>query len=87
MANELDENVVNIFRAAQFIELAGTKEQGRVDGLNIFALTTADIIKILEEGIKDLDILPIINEGLDSKPVWINSGWRGTVLDNILVTK
>ncbi|WP_019774607.1 AlwI family type II restriction endonuclease, partial [Streptococcus sobrinus] len=37
VANEVDNNVVNIFRATSFIQLNGTLSDGTVNGLNIFA--------------------------------------------------
>lgn len=44
IANELDSNVINIFRAAQFIQLNGTLDLSKeIDGLNIFSLTTNEL--------------------------------------------
>ena len=75
IANELDTNVLNIFRAMQFVRLQGSLEKGEVKGLNIFALTTLDLIEILKNDIKDNEILSVINRNLMSEPMEINSEW------------
>ncbi|MDG4964955.1 AlwI family type II restriction endonuclease, partial [Lactococcus lactis] len=48
VADELDDNVINIFRATAYIELEGTNVNGKVNGVNIFALTISEIMKMLE---------------------------------------
>lgn len=83
IANELDENVLNIFRGTQFIELSGTLEKGHVKGLNIFAFTTEEFIRLLELGIKDLEIIREINNHLDNKPISITGGWREKIIESI----
>lgn len=83
IANELDDNVLNIFRATQFIQLNGTIEVGSIDGLNIFALTTKEIILLLEKDIKDTYILEIINNNSDNRPIIIENGWRHSIVNKI----
>ncbi|WFQ94662.1 AlwI family type II restriction endonuclease [Mycoplasma feriruminatoris] len=85
IANKLDNNVLNIFRATQFVELNSTnKTQTTVKGLNIFSLTTNELIQILEKEISDIDILKIINENLDKDPVFIKNNWRKRIINKIL---
>lgn len=84
IANELDNNVQNMFRATQFIELNGTIEVGNVSGLNIFALTTDEIILILNQDIKDITILTYINDYLDKSPIKVKNNWRIPIVNKIL---
>lgn len=84
IANDLDTNVLNIFRATQFIELTGTLVEGKVSGLNIFALTTNEVIEILHKEINDIQILKRINESLNAPNNFIKDGWREDVIQSIL---
>lgn len=83
IANELDTNVLNIFRAMQFVKLHGSLEKGEVEGLNIFALTTSDLIEILKRDIRDDEILPVIKKNLMSEPMKINTGWHEPIKQQI----
>ncbi|ACU78720.1 AlwI family type II restriction endonuclease [Mycoplasma mycoides] len=84
IANKLDDNVLNIFRATQFIELNTTnKKRTTIKGLNIFSFTTSELIQLLEKDIFDLDILKIINENLNKNPVFINNKWREQIINQI----
>ncbi|WP_373754312.1 AlwI family type II restriction endonuclease [Neisseria weixii] len=85
IANELDGNVINLFRAVQFIELNGTlSNKESVNGISILALTTTDIIIALKNDLNDEEILSRIKEQRMKKPDWIKSDWyqsaRCTVL-------
>lgn len=83
IANELDNNVLNLFRATQFIQFSGTTETGNINGLNIFALTTKEIIKLLNENKNDRDILNTINDNLNSNPINIENNWRIPIVNKI----
>lgn len=85
VANELDPNVLNIFRAMQFVTLNGTFDSNRnVAGLNIFAFTTKEVVLLLEKRITDDKILDIINENLDQNPCFIKNGWRDSIVRKLL---
>lgn len=83
IANELDNNVLNIFRASKFIQFNGTLNKGTVNGLNIFALTTSEVIKVLENRISDLDLLHIISSHNSSSPLVVKNNWRSAILEDI----
>ena len=84
IANELDNNVLNIFRAMQFIQLNGTLQNSNsVNGLNIFAFTTSEIILLLEREINDLNFLNCINSHLNSYPTNIQNGWRNQIVNEL----
>lgn len=84
IANELDNNVLNIFRATQFIELNGTLETTKtINGLNIFALTTNEVIDMINSNIYDYDILRAINANLSESPEYIKNNWKLPILNSI----
>lgn len=85
IANELDNNVLNVFRAMQFVQLNGSYNAAySINGLNIFALTTKEIICILEQQINDIQILEKINSHSDNSPVIITNGWRDNIISDII---
>lgn len=83
VANELDDNVLNVFRATQFIQFNGTLSSGVVNGLKIFALTTDELITILQKGIRDIDLLNTIANHSDTTPSVIVNNWRRNILDDL----
>lgn len=87
IANELDNNVLNIFRASKFIQFNGTLNSGSVDGLSIFALTTDELIQILISGITDIELLEKIKDSNYSEPTQIVNNWRASIISNILERK
>ncbi|MDE8031848.1 AlwI family type II restriction endonuclease [Streptococcus mutans] len=84
VANEVDNNVVNIFRATSFIQLDGTLTNGSVDGLDIFALTIPEIISILKRNLEEEYLFDKISSCNNSKPHKIMNGWRETIVEKIL---
>ncbi|MDG6146365.1 AlwI family type II restriction endonuclease, partial [Lactococcus formosensis] len=77
IANELDNNVLNVFRGTQFIELNGTQQNnGCLSGLNIFAFTTKEVMNLLKLSKRDTAILAEINSNIDSSPVLVKNSWR-----------
>lgn len=84
IANELDNNVMNVFRAMQFVELNGTTKAGTVDGLNIFSLKTEEVIELLKKKKCGEEVLQIVRDNLDAKPGPIKNHWREPIVDEIL---
>lgn len=85
VANELDSNVVNIFRSMQWVELNGTKSSDkRVDGVDIFALSTAELVAFLEHDIGDTQILQHITSNASKKPEFVKNNWREGIFEHLL---
>ncbi len=84
IANELDNNVLNIFRASQFVEFNGTLNSGTVQGISIFALTTFEIIAILEKKITDVEILQTMSQFSDPVPNFVTNNWREAFVAELL---
>lgn len=78
VANELDNNVVNIFRFCDLLKLESSQNKGEfTDSTKIVALTIGEIIKILETDIKYSKIYQeIINEFIIKDIAKINNNWR-----------
>ena len=84
IANDLDENVLNIFRASQFIQFNGTIQSSYlVDGLNIFAFTTKELVQLLKNNVTDNQIIETINNNLDKQPTFIKSDWRESTINQL----
>ena len=81
---EVDDNVVNIFRATSFIQLNGTLTKGSVKGLNIFALTIPEIINILDKKINEQRIFDSLDDFSDMDLHRIENGWREKIVSEIL---
>lgn len=84
VANELDDNVINIFRAMQFVQLNGTTRVGNVLGVKIFALTTYEIIRFLERRISDIEIISVIQEHDSINAHCVFNKWREDIVEEIL---
>jgi len=83
VASELDDNVMNIFRATQFIELNHSAKKGSTSGINIFALSISELIKLMKANINDRKILNIINNAMDSNPTQVKNNWRTPILESM----
>ncbi|RIY32761.1 hypothetical protein CKF54_04210 [Psittacicella hinzii] len=84
ISNEVDTNVANIFRAMQFVELYGTSTKQKVSGLNIFPLTTRNLIDILKKDIKDKHILQTLQSTLMQIPSPIYSRWHEEIMNQLI---
>lgn len=84
VANEVDNNVVNIFRATSFVQLDGTLTAGTVNGLNIFALTIPEIVEILKCKIDSSIVFSKIEPHYKLEPHRIETGWRERIVEEIL---
>lgn len=83
VASELDDNVINIFRATQFIELNHSAKNGSTSGINIFALSISELIKLMKANINDSKILNTINNAMDGNPTQVKNNWRTPILESM----
>lgn len=85
VADELDNNVINIFRAASYTQLESTQQRGKfVDGITIFALSISELIEIMNKNISQQKIISLITEQYSNPPAIISTGWREEIIENIL---
>lgn len=86
IANELNDNVINIFRSTQFIKLNGTIDTSEmINVLNIFALTTSELMHLLENDINDQVIIESINNNVDTQPIITENNWTDIILSEIMM--
>lgn len=83
VANELDDNVVNIFRSTRFVELNHSSKKGSIKGVNIFALTIDELIYLLKKDVNDEQLISAVSEQYSSSPQLVKNGWREPVLQKI----
>ena len=83
VSNELDTNVINIFRACEHIEFKGTLFTGDIEGLTIFSLTTQNIIKILEKGITATHLQNSVFKHCPKEPEFVKHDWLTQTLNTI----
>ena len=83
VADELDDNVINIFRASSYIELEGTNVDGKVQGVNIFPLTISEIMKMLDYSIPSSKVFNAMNNHYTKQPEFVISGWRDSILREV----
>lgn len=83
VSNELDANVINLFRACEYIEFKGTLSTGDIEGLTIFSLRTKDIIQILEQNITASHVQDSVFQHRARGPELVKHDWRTETLDAI----
>ncbi|ASY38140.1 AlwI family type II restriction endonuclease [Taylorella equigenitalis] len=83
VANKIDNNVANIFRAMQFVELTGTNLTRTVSGVNIFCLTTLDLVELITRDIKLNDLIRVFENNLNNQPCRIYSNWMDNIRNSI----
>lgn len=86
IANELDNNVINIFRVCNLIELESSKVKEKyTNNTKIVALTISEVIYILENNINYDKILSVMKNEFKSKNILnhINNNWRKNFVNQI----
>lgn len=84
VANRLDDNVINIFRSVCFVQLNGPAGRESVTGLDIFSVTTEEIIRMLERSTAGEKLLDTAANMLGREPELIENGWRKPVMERVL---
>lgn len=84
IADELDNNVINIFRSMTKVELESTQQKGTTEKVDIFALSVSEIRTFLEKDIKSNKIVNILQESYMENNNPIKIGWRNEILTEIM---
>lgn len=79
IADELDNNVVNIFRGMSQIELESTQSMKTINSIYIFSFSISEIIELLMNDIRSKKIFRVLNEEYSTTYNQINIGWREKV--------
>lgn len=83
VADELDNNVVNIFRAVSQVELESTQSNMVAKSVNIFSLSLPEIRAILLKRIDSNRIFDVLREEYSNQYEEIKIGWREQVTQQI----
>lgn len=87
VADELDDNTINIWRAVANVPLKSSKEvstEGRmVDNVKIMPLTNSEIIKLLEDGMSGQKLVSKINNSFSQLPQNFELAWRDKILAQV----
>lgn len=85
IANELDNNVVNIFRFCDLIKLESSYNKGNfINSTKIVSITISELIEILENQINYIRIYENIKNEFKMKDIkYINDNWRSKFVNSI----
>ncbi|MDR0911487.1 MAG: AlwI family type II restriction endonuclease [Methanobrevibacter sp.] len=84
VANQLDNNVINIFRAVSFVELESTHKRGEfIKGVTIFPLKIEELELMIEKKISSLNLISTIKDNYNEDINEVKVGWREKVIKDI----
>lgn len=84
VADELDYNTINIWRAVAAATLESTNTHQRVDGVVIMPFTNAELLHFLEDSISSSKIVQAIRESFALVPRIEDNGWKDEIIKELL---
>ena len=85
VADELDYNTVNIWRAVAAVSLESTKTHQMVNGVVIMPFTNCDILKFLENNVPHTEIISKVKESFATVPQITDVTWHEEILSKLIV--
>ncbi|MDW4398948.1 AlwI family type II restriction endonuclease [Staphylococcus saprophyticus] len=83
IADELDENTINIWRAVASVPMKSTTGNDKyADNVIIMPFTTAEIITLMERKIDENKIFKLIDSSYSQLKSNFNSNWRNDIINN-----
>ncbi len=83
IANELDENTINIWRAVASVPMKSTTGNDKyADNVIIMPFTTAEIITLMQRKIDENKIFKLIDSSYSQLKSNFNSNWRNDIINN-----
>lgn len=84
IADELDENTINIWRAVATVPLKSSREAGKyAETVTIMPLKNEELANMLHHGIDETKLLESIDKSFNQLSKDFNMGWRNEILVNI----
>lgn len=80
IANELDENTINIWRAVATVPLKSSRTKEFAETITIMPLKNGEIKKILDNGIDETIMLERIKKSFDQLSIDFNMKWRDEIV-------
>ncbi|WP_440896850.1 AlwI family type II restriction endonuclease [Amphibacillus sp. Q70] len=84
IADELDNNVINIFRAMTQVELESTQKAATIESVSIFALSLAELNIVLSRNIKYSKLICILKDEYSNNLDSVKIGWRDKIVEKLL---
>lgn len=83
IADELDENTINIWRAVASVPMKSTTGNDKyADNVIIMPFTTAEVITLMERKIDENKIFKLIDSSYSQLKSNFNSNWRNDIINN-----
>ena len=83
IADELDYNTINIWRAVAAVPLESTNNHDKVDGVVIMPFTNLEIINFLKENVNIYTIIEETKISFEEIPKITDTQWREKVMEKI----
>ena len=83
IADELDYNTINIWRAVSAVPLQASNSNKKTDKVVISAFKNEELCNFLENGISDTKILNAIESSYSAIQSNFDTNWRGNMLNDI----
>ena len=83
VADELDFNTINIWRAVAAVPLESTSSHDQVDGVVIMPFTNQEIVRFLIENVDSKSIINATKQSFDKIPKLTDTQWREGILENL----
>lgn len=84
IADSLDENTINIWRAVATVPLQSSRNRGEfTDTVTIMPVKNEEISNMLDNGVDDKEFLNNIKESFNQLSTNFNMGWRKEILEDI----
>lgn len=84
IADELDENTINIWRAVATVPLQSSKKNDTfAETVTIMPLKNEELLKMLQNGTDETKFLKKIKGSFNQLSTNFNMGWRNEILDSI----
>lgn len=84
VADELDYNTINIWRAVASVSLESTNTHSKVDGVIIMPFTNREILTFLEKNIYYKDIVKVVKDSFEKVPQITDVSWHRKIMSNII---
>ena len=84
IADELDYNTINIWRAVAAVSLESTNTHTMVDGVIIMPFTNKEMLQFLEQNIYYGDIVSVVKDSFAKVPQITDIKWHDEIMSNII---
>lgn len=84
IADELDYNTINIWRAVALVSLESTNTHTKVDGVTIMPFTNQEILTFLKENVYYKDIVKAVRDSFAKVPQIVDIKWHEEIMSELI---